>query len=434
MIVLVVNAGSSSLRASLHEVQQGSAEWDGSAPPSPIWDAHVEWSAPPSTSTIRINARGNHSDTEGEAVTSAILASPVAGIPDLFASMWRGEGAVVHGPDDIEAVGHRIVYAGAEHRASELITPAVRAAIAHAAEYAPAHDAIELSAVDSALSVFGSAIPQVAVFDTAFHTTIAPAAYTYAIPYRWLQQGIRRYGFHGVSHQYAARRAAHILGREPAPLRVVTCHLGSGCSLAAVSGGRSVDTTMGFTPLDGVVMGTRSGAVDPGILIHLLRHEGYTADALDQLLNRESGLLGLAGYSGDMRMVSAARDAGDERATLAVQVYAHRVRQAIAAMAASMAGIDAVVFTAGVGEHASSVRADICEGLGFLGISLDGHANLTGSADTIISAPSAATAVLVVHAEENWAIAAETARVISRNPGSEPTHHAKPDHDASIYV
>lgn len=428
MIVLVINAGSSSLRVSLHNVQHGSTEWDGSAPHPPMWDAHVEWSAPPSTSTIRIIARTDHSGTASEVVTNAALTSPVAGMSDLLASMWHGDSAVVSGPDAIEAIGHRIVYAGAEHRTSERLTPEISAVIARAAEYAPAHDAIELAAIDSVLSVFGVAVPQVAVFDTAFHATIAPAAYAYAIPYRWLQRGIRRYGFHGVSHKYAARRAEHILGREAASLRVVTCHLGSGCSLAAVSCGRSVDTTMGFTPLDGVVMATRSGAVDPGILIHLLRHEGYTADTLDQMLNRESGLLGLAGSSGDMRIVSAARDAGDERATLTVQVYVHRVRQGIAAMTASMGGLDALVFTAGVGEHAFSVRADICAGLGFLGISLDGDANVTGSADTIISAPSAVTAVLVVHAEENWAIAADTARVISHNHGSEPMHQAKLDH------
>ncbi|MGI8509918.1 MAG: acetate/propionate family kinase [Gemmatimonadaceae bacterium] len=416
MIVLVINAGSSSLRASLHDVQPGSTEWDGSAPPAPIWDAHVEWSPPPSASTIRINARVGHSRTTSETSVNPTLMSPVDGLSDLLTSMWHGDGAVVSGPGAIEAIGHRIVYAGAEHRASEYITPAVRAAIAHAAEYAPAHDAIELTAVDAALNVFGSAVPQLAVFDTAFHATIAPAAYTYAIPYRWLEQGIRRYGFHGVSHQYAARRAAHMLDREPRSLRVVTCHLGSGCSLAAVSGGRSVDTTMGFTPLDGVVMATRSGAVDPGILIHLLRHEGYTADTLDRMLNSESGLLGLSGSSGDMRTVAAARDAGDKRAILAVQVYVHRVRQAIAAMTASMGGIDALVFTAGVGEHAFAVRAEICAGLEFLGVKLDANTNSNGGGDVIVSTPTAATPVLVVHAEENWAIAVETARVIGAEP------------------
>lgn len=417
MIVLVVNAGSSSLRASLHEVQRGAAEWDGRAPPPPIWDAHVEWLAPPSPSTIRITARAGHGGTRREVVSNATLASPVDGMADLLASMWLGKDAVVSGPDVPEAIGHRIVNAGAEHRASERLTPAVRAAIARAAEYAPAHGTLALAAVDAARSVFGSAVPQVAVFDTAFHATLAPAAYTYAIPHRWLEKGIRRYGFHGVSHQYAARRAAYMLAREPASLRIVTCHLGSGCSLAAVAGGRSVDTTMGFTPLDGVVMATRSGAVDPGILIHLLRHEDYTADTLDQMLNRESGLLGLAGFAGDMRRISAARDAGDERATLGVQVYVHRVRQAIAAMAASLGGLDALAFTAGVGENASSVRAEICEGLGFLGIALDPDANSTRGVDMIISAASAQAAVLVVHAEENWAIAAETARVIGGEPG-----------------
>ncbi len=420
MLVLVINAGSSSLKASLHDVGKESTAWDGSAPPAAIWEAHIDWLAPPSRSTIHLSAAAGRGSAEArETVTSAVMASPVANMAELLSSIWVGETAVVAGHDAVEAIGHRVVYGGAEHRTSERLTSGARAAIARTAEYAPAHDGIELVAVESVSRVFGAAVPQVAVFDTAFHATIAPAAYAYAIPYRWLQQGIRRYGFHGVSHQYAARRAEYLLDREPASLRVVTCHLGSGCSVTAVNSGRSVDTTMGFTPLDGVVMATRSGAVDPGILIHLLRHKGYTADTLDQMLNLESGLLGLAGGSGDMRVISAARDAGDERATLAVQVYVHRVRQAIAAMTASMGGIDALVFTAGVGEHASAVRAEICEGVGFLGVSLDGHARLTGSADAIISAAASTTAVLVVHAEENWAIAAETVRVLSRSPGVE---------------
>jgi acetate kinase len=409
--VLAINAGSSSLKTSLHQLPAGSMEWDGSKPQPPLWEASVEWLQPPAVSTVRVTSRSVAGGPVYESASSVTLASPVANLADLLALMWRGESAVISGPDAIDAIGHRVVFAGADHRKSERLTPAVCKAIARASEYAPSHDSLELVAIDAALGVFGADLMQVAIYDSAFHTTISPAAYTYAIPYRWLQHGIRRYGYHGISHKYAAARATRILDREPESLRVVTCHLGSGCSIAAVNRGHSVDTTMGFTPLDGVVMATRSGAIDPGIAIHLLRHQGYTADTLDAMLNRESGLLGLSGISGDMRLVLTARDAGDERAAAAIQVYVRSVRHAIAAMATSMGGLDTLVFTAGVGEHASAIRAEICEALGFIGVSLDADANSKPNDDAAISLNETVTPVVVVHAQENWAIAMETAGI-----------------------
>jgi acetate kinase len=379
VIVVVLNAGSSSIKASLHAVPALAVD-AGEAPPPVLWQAEVD--------------------------------PPFPSLDDLLGSMWRGPKPAIDGPAAVEAVGHRVVHGGAALRESTLITPEARAAIARVGEYAPAHNALELAGVDAAARLFGR-VPQVAVFDTAFHSTLPPAAYTYAGPYAWVARGIRRYGFHGLSHEYASRRAARLLSVDPASLRIVTCHLGSGCSLAAVHGGRSVDTTMGFTPLDGLAMATRSGAVDPGILLHLLRHEGHAADTLDRMLNQESGLAGLSGVSGDMRRVLAALDAGDARAALAFDVYVHRVRQGIAAMAASMGGIDCIVFTAGVGEHAPRVRVAVCEGLGFLGVILDADANMSPAVDRIVSGPSSRVAVLVVHAAENWAVARECVRVVS---------------------
>jgi acetate kinase len=287
----------------------------------------------------------------------------------------------------------------------------VRKEIERAAEQAPEHNARALQVLDEAARLLPPDVPTVAVFDTAFHVTLPAAASTYAGPFEWAGRGIRRFGFHGISHRYAAHRAARLLERHVGAFHVVTCHLGGGCSLAAVRNGRSVETTMGFTPLDGIPMGRRSGAIDPGILIHLLRHEGHTADSLDRMLNHESGLAGLSGTSGDMREVLAAMEAGDERACLALDVYIHHIRQSIAAMAASMNGLDALVFTGGVGEHAPRVRAAVCEGLGFLGVELDQAANDRVSDDAVCSAGAGKVAVLVVRAQENWVVAQECVRV-----------------------
>jgi acetate kinase len=252
---------------------------------------------------------------------------------------------------------------------------------------------------------------QVAVFDTAFHHTLPPAACVYPGPYAWFEHGIRRYGFHGISHESAAHRAATLLQRPLPDLRLITCHLGNGCSLAAVSGGVSVDTTMGFTPLEGLMMGNRSGSVDPGILVYLLRHGSVSADELDVTLNRRSGLLGVSGVSEDMREVLKAADAGNTRASLALDIYVHRLRQAIAAMAASLAGVDAIVFTGGVGENAPVIRSRAGAGLGFLGVRLDEPANRANGLDGNIAAPDSAVAVLIVAAQEDWAIAAAAWRL-----------------------
>ena len=381
MIALALNAGSSSLKASLYEMDRPGE--DGSSPPRPIWE------------------RERKADES---------------VDDLIASLLSGDAPVVSGPDAIDVVGHRIVHGGSALVESVRVSPNVRADIERAAEHAPEHNARALQVLDDVARLLGPDMTQVAVFDTAFHVTLPPAAFTYAGPHEWLERGIRRFGFHGISHRYAAHRAAHLLKRDVAALRVVTCHLGGGCSLAAVRNGKSIDTTMGFTPLDGVPMGRRSGAVDPGILIHLLRHEGQTADSLDRLLNHESGLAGLSGTSGDMREVLAAMDAGDTRARLAFDVYVHHIRQSVAAMAVSMNGLDALVFTGGVGEHAPRVRAAVCEGLGLLGVQLDWAANERVSGDADCTASWAKVAVLVVRAEENWVVAQECARVLEASP------------------
>lgn len=330
MKILAINGGSSSVKCRLDDLSSVP-----SAPSAPLWQAHIEAN-------------------------------------DNLESMLRSA------PAPVDAVAHRVVESG-KYRQTTRITPEVHAAIAAGAEEAPAHNEFELKAIDTAQRVFGAGVPQVAVFDTTFHSTLAPAAYVYPGPYEWLDMGIRRYGFHGLSHQYSARRAAEMLGSNS--MRLIVCHLGNGASLCAILDGKSVDTTMGFSPLEGLMMGTRSGSIDPAILIHLIRHCGYTADQLDRILNRESGLLGVSGISGDMRDILQS-DA--PRAKLAFEIYAHRLCQEIGAMAGVLGGADAIVFTGGVGENCAPLREIVANRFAFLNAKM-----------------------LVIHAEEEWEMVRE---------------------------
>ena len=268
-----------------------------------------------------------------------------------------------------------------------------------------------LAGINAIEQILGEQIPQIAVFDTAFHAQLPPAAYTYPIPYELTDRGIRRYGFHGISHQYCAQRAAHILGRDLSSLKLITCHLGNGCSLAAIRDGHSIDTTMGFTPLEGLMMGTRSGSIDPGILIYLLRHSNYTIDEVDHLLNHSSGLLGVSGISNDMRQIIHQIEQENDRAKLAFDLFVHRLRSGIGAMLASLGGIDALVFTAGIGENSAEVRSATCEAFGWLGLSIDPDLNHATPCDRDIANRDSQVRVLVIHTEEDWAIAQECCRL-----------------------
>jgi len=313
---------------------------------------------------------------------------------------------------DPEVVGHRVVHGGSRFSQAVIIDDDVVAAIASLADLAPLHQPGAVAGIEAARRLMPG-VPHVACFDTAFHAGMPAAAARYALPEAWTRQfGLRRYGFHGLSHAYASRRAADLLGRDPAGLRIVTCHLGAGASLAAVDGGRSVDTTMGFTPLEGLVMATRSGTVDPGLITWLLQHKELSIDEVSTGLEKSAGLAGLAGNpSGDMREVLAAADAGDERARLALDVYVHRLRREIAAMAAAMNGLDVLVFTGGVGEHSGRVRAAAADGLAFLGVSLD-PAQDGVSTDADISGPGPVR-VLVINAREDIEIARQARAVLA---------------------
>jgi acetate kinase len=312
----------------------------------------------------------------------------------------------------VAAVGHRVVHGGAQFTTGVLLDPAARAQIRALASLAPLHNGPALAVMDEVARMLPR-VPQVAAFDTAFHATLPPHAYLYALPYAWYEQwGLRRFGFHGLSHAYCAARAAELLGTPLDSLKLVTCHLGSGCSLAAIAEGRSIATTMGFTPLDGLVMATRSGSVDPGLLTYLLAEGRITLAELEEVLYHQSGLKGVSGSSGDMRQILAARAAGDVRAALAFDLYVERLREGIGAMAAALAGIDALVFTGGVGEHAAEVRAGACRAFAWIGLTLDEAENATAARDGVISTPDSAVHVVVLHTREELMVARETMRVL----------------------
>ena len=361
MRVLIVNAGSSSLKLRLLEEDDSLA-------------ASVDLSL-----------------TNGE-IESPEVAKAVAGMP---------------APD---AVGHRIVHGGERFRDPVRIDREVREALRELVDLAPLHQPKSLAALDAVSGAISDA-PAVACFDTAFHASLPQAARTYALPEEWRRRyGLRRYGFHGLSHAYAARRAAELLGRSD--LRLVSCHLGAGASLAAVTEGRSVDTTMGFTPLEGLVMATRSGSVDPGMLLWLVERHSLSERQLAEALEHRSGLLALAG-SPDMRTVLDRASAGDERAELARGVYIHRLRAEIAAMVASLGGVEALVFTGGIGENSAEVRERALAGLGLLGASLDLQRNAAPAADGVVSSDGSETAVLLIHSREDLEIAREVRALLA---------------------
>jgi len=321
----------------------------------------------------------------------------------------------VHEMEGIEAVGHRVVHGGPRFARSVRIDADVIKYLITITDLAPLHLPAALAGIAAARELLPR-IPEVACLDTAFHSRMPASASTYAIPDEWRNRhGIRRYGFHGFSHAYASRRAAEMLGRSPHDLRAVTCHLGSGASLAAVRGGRSVDTTMGFTPLEGLVMATRSGSVDPGALLYLQRHAGVSEAELTEALDRKGGLMALTGTP-DMREILRRIAGGDEDAELAFDVYIHRLRGLIASMAAAMNGLDVLVFTGGVGENAAPVRAAAVAGLRFLGIEIGPTLNASLGPDNNISAPGATVPTLVIKSREDIEVAREVRKVLAISP------------------
>jgi acetate kinase len=363
--VLVLNAGSSSLKWSILDghteatLDEGSTSWEGSEP-------------------------GRH-----ESEMTAALRS-------------------IQG---VDAVGHRVVHGGARFREAVLVDDAVRREIDALSELAPLHNPAALAGIEAATTALPH-VPQVAAFDTAFHATIPDAAAYYPLPWEWTEQwGLRRFGFHGLSVQYALRRATELLGRPPA--RLVVAHLGSGCSVTALANSRSVETSMGFTPLEGVMMGSRSGSVDPGLLLHLLTHRGVEPDDLDAGLNERAGLRGVSGVSSDMRKVQEAAGAGSDHARLAIEMFVHRLVMTIGGMAAALGGLDTLVFTGGIGEHSPSIRQAVADRLGYLGVALDPALNAGADGDVDITTSGGRSQVLVITAREDLSVLAEVRRILT---------------------
>jgi len=399
MKILVLNAGSSTLKSMLFEIEQAPPE----NPPAPLWQGKIEWRG----NEAQINSRNNHGDQHSERVSLPRQGSLLR----LLDSLWSGRARAISSPTEISAVGHRVVQGGLKYEEPVLLNTEVESAIASLSQIAPLHNQTELEVIRIAREKINA--PQVAMFDTGFHRRMPDAAVVYPGPYEWLSEGIRRYGFHGINHQYCAERAAQLLRRELTSLKIVSCHLGSGCSLAAIQNRRSVDTTMGFTPLEGLMMATRSGSIDPGLLTYLLQRDGCTSQELYEILNTKSGLLGISGLSSDMRDILAAMKEGHARATLAFEIFIHRLRSGIGAMAAVLGGMDALVFTAGIGENSPEVRAAACANLRHLGVALDEQKNNGPSSDRIVSAADSAVGVLVIRAQEEWAIARECWKIAS---------------------
>jgi acetate kinase len=395
MKILVLNSGSSSQKACLYEIAEVLPE----PPPAWLWEGKIEWDGEIANAVVK-NFHGKAQQAQFE------VSSRAHAVEHLLSTLWSGKTPALAAASDIDVVGHRVVHGGAQYEEPILITPEVKAGIGSVSAFAPLHNRAELEGMEIIEKLLGP-VPQIAVFDTGFHRKMPLSATIYPGPYEWFESGIRRYGFHGINHQYCAARAAQLLQKNLDSLRLVTCHLGNGCSLAAIREGRSIDTTMGFTPLEGLMMGTRSGSVDPGILTYLMRQEQIQGRDIDDLLNQRSGLLGISGISGDMRQVLAAMKQSHRRAMLAFDIYVHRLQAGIGAMVAVLGGIDALVFTAGVGENSPEVRRATCSKLEFFGLNLDTTANAQVSPDEDIATFDSPARILVIRAQEDWAIAAE---------------------------
>jgi acetate kinase len=400
MKILVLNSGSSSQKCVLYEVQPPL----GIEPPARLWDGKIDWS---DAGVAEIAITAGSGPTQKETIQ---LPTRQEAIERLLKSLWNGPTAAVSEPAAVDCVGHRVVHGGPHHLEPTFVDSSVRNAIAGVSAFAPLHNRAELEGITIVEKLLGN-VPQVAVFDTGFHRHMPRAAKVYPGPYEWYTQGIHRYGFHGINHQYCSERVAHLLGRDVKSLRIVNCHIGNGCSLAAIRDGHSIDTTMGFTPLEGLMMGTRSGSVDPGILTYLMRSKSMTGEQLDDLLNKRSGLLGLSGISSDVRDIQLAAESNHERAKLAWEVYEHRLAAGIGSMVAALGGIDTLSFTAGVGENSVDLRSKVGEQFSFLGLELDPHQNGEVRGDRVISSSSSKVSVLVIGAQEEWQIARECYRL-----------------------
>jgi acetate kinase len=408
MNIISLNIGSGSQKVLLFSSEQGGRNCELTK--GPAWEAIIDTTAPNQpTGKVFVSLRFNGTSRREEIDSETTIEERLDFAFDL---MEQGDTRALHKLSDIDAVAHRIVHGGVRYSEAVEIDNEVENEIERLGALSPLHNPVQLQGIRAAKKKFGSGARQIAVFDTAFHQSLPREAKTYAGPYNWIKRGIIRYGFHGSSFRYAANRVADILG-DSSDRRLILCHLGGGCSLAAVLGNKSIDTTMGFSPLDGIAMCTRSGAVDPAILIYLLRN-GTTVDDLDDLLNEGSGLAGLAGLAGDTRIIIPEAEKGNDRACLALDVFIHRLRAGIGSMMASLGGCDVLAFTDVIGESEPSLRAAACEPFSCLGLELDPNRNDKANGDTEISADDSRVRVFVIESHESWQVAQEAAALCQR--------------------
>ena len=395
MKVLVINCGSSSLKYQL------------------IDSRSEEVLAAGLCERIGIDGRMTHTPSSGNTVVkNDPLPDHGAAIQAVLSALTDKAHGVISSLGEIGAVGHRLVHGGEKFAASVIINDEVIAEVEACNDLAPLHNPANLIGVRACRQIMPD-VPMVGVFDTAFHQTMPPKAYLYGIPHQYYEEHkVRRYGFHGTSHNYVSQRVHHLAELDPDNSRVIVCHLGNGASVTAVKNGKSVDTSMGLTPLEGLIMGTRSGDLDPGVIEYIAKKEHLTLEEVLKVLNKESGVLGLSGVSSDFRDLAEAMEQGNEQAAVAVEAFCYRVAKHIGAYTAALNGVDAIVFTAGIGENAAHIRSMVCDYLGFLGITIDEEKNAVRGKETEISTPDSKVSVFVIPTNEELAIARETAALL----------------------
>lgn len=398
MKILVLNSGSSSVKYKLIDTDGEKTLAEGGVEKIGLPDGFLKYKKADGSKAVLELGKTDHKGAV-EAILK-LLTDPVEGCIGSYA--------------EIDAVGHRLVHGGDKFASSVLITDQVKDMVRQCYPLAPLHNPANMTGVE-AMEALLPGVPQVGVFDTAFHQTMPAKAYMYALPYRFYKEdGVRRYGFHGTSHRYVSQRVCEILGVDIATQRIITCHIGNGGSIAAVEYGKSIDTSMGMTPTEGLMMGTRCGDVDPGVLTYLMEKHGMTAEDVQRMINKESGVAGVSEISSDMREIEAAVKNGDERATLALDMYELRILKYVGAYAAEMGGVDIIVFTGGVGENQTGVRENVCKPLGFMGVEIDAELNArTRGTETVISTPASKVKVVVVPTDEEVMIARDTRDIVN---------------------
>ncbi|MDR0976205.1 MAG: acetate kinase [Prevotellaceae bacterium] len=398
MKILVLNCGSSSIKYKLFDMQQQSVIAQGGIEKIGLNGSFLKLTLPDGSKKVLEKDIPEHT----------------AGVEFILHTLIHPEYGAIGSLEEISAVGHRMVHAGEKFSASQALTDEVLEAFAACNDLAPLHNPANLKGVNAIKAILPG-VPQIGVFDTAFHQTMPEQAYIYAIPYElYKKYGVRRYGFHGTSHRYVSQRVCQFLGIPVEGSRIITCHIGNGASITAIKDGKSIDTSMGLTPLEGLVMGTRCGDIDAGALTYLMEKEDMTAAQLSDLLNKRSGVLGISGVSSDMRELEAAVAAGNNMAILAEEIYFYRIRKYIGAYAAALGGVDVIVFTGGVGENQQSCRAGACRDLEFLGVKLDAEKNKVRGEEMVISTPDSRVTVAVIPTDEELMIARDTMQILTQ--------------------